>query len=134
MVRVLDCPSSKIRTNRFDGSADPHEEERKQHIRRNENQGAHGAHRQVQSSSEQQEESKDGSGSASAFPGAAACAAASSVGSRAPVLSAVPLNLFKTYPRLCFFAARAISGGEELTIDYGDRDQDSIDQHPWLKG
>ena len=58
--------------------------------------------------------------------------ASSSASSSSRVLSAVPLNLHKTYPRLCFFANRAISGGEELTIDYGDRDSDSVKQHPWL--
>lgn len=126
MVRVLDCPSDKIRTNRFNGAADPNEEERKQHIRRNENQ-AKG--KQQGDMMGEQEESKDGSG-----PSTSAAAAASAVRPDGTVLSSVPLNLFKTYPRLCFFAARAISGGEELTIDYGDRDQDSIEQHPWLKG
>jgi hypothetical protein len=46
--------------------------------------------------------------------------------------SSVPLNLHRSYPRLCFFAQRPILRGEELTIDYGDRDKESIEQFPWL--
>ena len=36
------------------------------------------------------------------------------------------------YPRLCFFAQRVISAGEELSIDYGVRDRDTIQHFPWL--
>jgi len=36
------------------------------------------------------------------------------------------------YPRLCFYALRNISAGEELTIDYGDRDKGSLEAFPWL--
>ena len=36
-------------------------------------------------------------------------------------------------PRLLFYAKRKIRAGEELLIDYGDRDRASIQAHPWLR-
>ncbi|KAK4471645.1 hypothetical protein MN116_004594 [Schistosoma mekongi] len=36
-------------------------------------------------------------------------------------------------PRLALFARKPISPGEELLYDYGDRDKESIQLHPWLK-
>jgi histone-lysine N-methyltransferase SETD8 len=36
-------------------------------------------------------------------------------------------------PRLLFYARRKIRAGEELLIDYGDRDRASIEAHPWLR-
>lgn len=36
-------------------------------------------------------------------------------------------------PYLMLMASRDISLGEELLYDYGDRNRDSIESHPWLK-
>ncbi|CAH8537936.1 unnamed protein product [Heterobilharzia americana] len=36
-------------------------------------------------------------------------------------------------PRLALFARKPISPGEELLYDYGDRDKESLQAHPWLK-
>ncbi|KAH8878383.1 N-lysine methyltransferase KMT5A-A [Schistosoma japonicum] len=36
-------------------------------------------------------------------------------------------------PRLALFARKPISPGEELLYDYGDRDKESLQLHPWLK-
>ncbi|CAH8850417.1 unnamed protein product [Trichobilharzia szidati] len=36
-------------------------------------------------------------------------------------------------PRLALFARKPISPGEELLYDYGDRDKESLEAHPWLK-
>ena len=33
---------------------------------------------------------------------------------------------------LCFFSLRRIEYNDELTIDYGDRNSDAVDAHPWL--
>jgi len=35
-------------------------------------------------------------------------------------------------PRLIIEAARTIEVGEELLYDYGDRDKETLDAHPWL--
>ncbi|VDP77229.1 unnamed protein product [Schistosoma mattheei] len=36
-------------------------------------------------------------------------------------------------PRLALFARKSISPGEELLYDYGDRDKETLQLHPWLK-
>ena len=36
-------------------------------------------------------------------------------------------------PHLCFFAKRNINAGEELLIDYGDRDRTRMEAFPWLR-
>nr|XP_039266648.1 N-lysine methyltransferase KMT5A-A-like [Styela clava] len=36
-------------------------------------------------------------------------------------------------PRLVIVAKRDINAGEELTYDYGDRDKETLQSHPWLK-
>ena len=36
-------------------------------------------------------------------------------------------------PHLVILAKRDIVKGEELTYDYGDRDKNSLQMHPWLK-
>ena len=35
-------------------------------------------------------------------------------------------------PYLCLVAARDISPGEELQYDYGERDKETLNSHPWL--
>lgn len=144
-ARVIDCPSSHIRTNRFDASR--RDDERKEHIKRTQQQQQalarkddHDANGEASAANgvDDDEERKDGGGAAdpaTAVPAAPSSSCSSSSAPSAPSrpLSSVPLNLHATYPRLCFFASRPISGGEELTIDYGDRDKDSIEQFPWLQ-
>ena len=36
-------------------------------------------------------------------------------------------------PYLMLIASRDIAVGEELLYDYGDRNKDSLESHPWLK-
>ena len=36
-------------------------------------------------------------------------------------------------PRMILVAKQAISTGEELVFDYGDRDKEAIESNPWLK-
>ena len=36
-------------------------------------------------------------------------------------------------PHLCLMAARDIQPGEMLEYDYGERDKEVIESHPWLK-
>ena len=36
-------------------------------------------------------------------------------------------------PHLIIVALRDINVGEEITYDYGDRDKEAIECHPWLK-
>ena len=36
-------------------------------------------------------------------------------------------------PRLCLLAARNIDEGEELVYDYGERNSEAVQCHPWLK-
>ena len=35
-------------------------------------------------------------------------------------------------PYLCLVAARDIAIGEQLEYDYGERDRETLDSHPWL--
>ena len=35
-------------------------------------------------------------------------------------------------PYLCLIAARDIAVGEELEYDYGERNREALDSHPWL--
>lgn len=37
------------------------------------------------------------------------------------------------HPYLCLLAARDIVVGEELTYDYGERSEDVMRSHPWLR-
>lgn len=43
------------------------------------------------------------------------------------------LTEIKNRPYLMLMASRDISVGEELLYDYGDRNKDSLESHPWLK-
>lgn len=43
------------------------------------------------------------------------------------------LKVINKMPKICFFAKRSISVGEELLYDYGDRSPSSIKAYPWLK-
>ncbi|EPR58290.1 histone lysine methyltransferase SET8 [Toxoplasma gondii TgCatPRC2] len=45
---------------------------------------------------------------------------------------AITLGDFNSEPRLIFVARRNIEKGEELLVDYGERDPDVIKEHPWL--
>ena len=36
------------------------------------------------------------------------------------------------HPYLCLVASRDIVPGEELQYDYGERNKDAIEAHPWL--
>ncbi|CAH8620340.1 unnamed protein product [Dicrocoelium dendriticum] len=46
------------------------------------------------------------------------------------VVKVIPLD---GVPRLVLFAKQVINPGEELLYDYGDRDKESLEAHPWLK-
>ncbi|CBZ50670.1 putative SET domain-containing protein [Neospora caninum Liverpool] len=45
---------------------------------------------------------------------------------------AITMGDFNSEPRLIFVARRNIEQGEELLVDYGERDPDVIKEHPWL--
>ena len=36
------------------------------------------------------------------------------------------------HPYLCLMAARDVGPGEELEYDYGERNREAIQSHPWL--
>ncbi|CAL8076602.1 unnamed protein product [Calicophoron daubneyi] len=46
------------------------------------------------------------------------------------LVKVVPLD---NVPRLVLFARQIINPGEELLYDYGDRDKESLEAHPWLR-
>jgi hypothetical protein len=114
-AKIVDAPSSSIRTDRYpprsesDLEAEEQERERRRKAQKKKARRKNEGERKHREEDEEEEES---------------------MMDTAP--SAVDLNLSKTYPRLCFYANRPILQDEELTIDYGDRDPESVADFPWL--